>query len=37
MTDYWTSFAKTSNPNSSGVENWTEHTAENPHIQKLKG
>ena len=33
MTDYWTSFAKTGNPN----EDWPEYTNENRHIQSING
>ena len=35
ITDYWTSFAKSGNPNSAGNEEWPDYTADRPHIQNL--
>ena len=35
MTDYWTSFAKSGNPNCGSWDEWPDYTASKPHIQIL--
>jgi len=37
MTDYWTSFAKTANPNCGDWEVWPEYTTQKPQVFALKG